>query len=179
MHSPFSTLVRSLPCLGFSKTGWCWGCPISLAGSLQDLSKSAPSPHGAVLEKKPSLVSTGCKGNSQGQGCDSAADTSHSTSPHKPDVEVKGNTALYSEFLSSRLLKNALFCRGRIRRVILHQLTVKKPENNTILSKGFSASQTRSASIDRQGPTSPTPATWKRRDEELWLRMPGKPTNNA
>lgn len=105
-----------------------------------------------MLENKSSLVSTDRKGNGQGQRRDNAADASHSTPPHKPDVEVKGNTALYFEFLSSRLLKNALFCRGRIRRVILHQLTVKKPENNTILSKGCSASQTRSASIDRQSP---------------------------
>lgn len=87
--------------------------------------------------------------------------------PHQPDVEVEGDTALYFEFLSSSLLKNALFCRGRIRWVILHQLAIKKPEENTILSKGCSASQARSASTDRQGPTTPIPATWKSKDQAL------------
>lgn len=54
LHSPFSTLVRSLPCLEFSKRGWCSAGPTTLAWSLQDLSKSAPSPQGAVLEVKRS-----------------------------------------------------------------------------------------------------------------------------
>lgn len=45
--SPFSTLVRSLPCLAFSNRGW-WPWPSSPA-SLHDLSNRAPSPQGAVL----------------------------------------------------------------------------------------------------------------------------------
>lgn len=107
------------------------------------------------------------------------------TTLHKPDVEVKGNTALYFESLPSRWLKNALFCRGRIRRVILHQLTIEKPENNIITSKGCFAPQTRSTSTttcarDRQGPKlclcrtkSPAPAAWESKDQEPWLRILG------
>ena len=45
--SPFSTLVRSLPCLAFSKRGW-WPSTSS-PDSLHDLSNRAPSPQGAVL----------------------------------------------------------------------------------------------------------------------------------
>lgn len=44
---PFSTFVRSLPCLAFSNRGW-WPLASSPA-SLQDLSNRAPSPQGAVL----------------------------------------------------------------------------------------------------------------------------------
>lgn len=52
IHPPFSTLVRSFPCLAFSNRGW-WPATSSPA-SLQDLSNRAPSPQGAVLwvEKK-------------------------------------------------------------------------------------------------------------------------------
>ena len=46
-RSPFSTLVRSLPCFVFSNRGW-WPSTSS-PDSLQDLSNRAPSPHGAVL----------------------------------------------------------------------------------------------------------------------------------
>lgn len=48
--SPFSTLVRSLPCLAFSNRGW-WPWASSPA-SLHDLSNRAPSPHGAVLRMR-------------------------------------------------------------------------------------------------------------------------------
>lgn len=48
--SPFSTLVLSLPCLTFSNRGM-WAEPVTSANSVLDLSKSAPSPHGAVLKE--------------------------------------------------------------------------------------------------------------------------------
>jgi len=68
------------------------------------------------------------------------------TAPHKPDVEVKGNAALYFESLPSRRLKNALFCGGRMGRVVLHQLAIEKPESNNTVSKGCCAPRTPSAS---------------------------------
>lgn len=49
-RSPFSTLVRSLPCLVFSNRGW-WPSTSSPT-SLQDLSNRAPSPQGAVLRMR-------------------------------------------------------------------------------------------------------------------------------
>lgn len=87
------------------------------------------------------------------------------TTPYRPDVEVKGDIALYFESLLPRWLKNALFCRRRIRRVILHQLTIEKPENNSsIPSKGCFAPLTRSTSVQPLPQTediAPHPATHK------------------
>lgn len=77
------------------------------------------------------------------------------TAPHKPDVQVEGNTVLDLESLPSCWLKNALFRRGRIRGVVLHQLTIEKPERNKFTSGGCSAPQPRNASV----PPLPVPRT--------------------
>lgn len=60
--------------------------------------------------------------------------------PHQPDVEVEGDAALYFEPPPSCWLKNALFCR-RFTGVILHQLTIEKPESRTNASKRSFAPQ--------------------------------------
>lgn len=108
--------------------------------------------------------------DSQSQRCKHApTPLAPCTAPHKPDVEVEGNAALDSESLPSRWFKNALCCSGRTGRVILHQLTIEKPEKNDSTSRGCSAPQTRGTPTPvraQQGPSSacrtksPPPAAW-------------------
>lgn len=133
--SPFSTLVLSLPCLAFSNTGM-WAEPVTSANSLHDLSKSAPSPQGAVLKeiqrhcvimlqaftvRKCDPLSLNKKGHAPDCRCLLAVVPvlMHTI----PDVQMERDIIFDLEQTILCNLKYVVFCRTI---PMLHQLTVQK-----------------------------------------------------
>lgn len=124
--SPFSTLVRSLPCFAFSNRGWCPST--SSPVSLHDLSNSAPSPHGAVLrarEQRSDVDTTSHRRSSlrQVQRRARGEEGERKRSALPPDVEVKGDVSFDLQFVVPRWLKYTVVCAV----VVSQQLTVQEP----------------------------------------------------
>lgn len=110
--SPFSTLVRSLPCFTFSNKGW-WPL-ISSPVSLHDLSNKAPSPQGAVLKiRREELM---C--------CWPEKREEKKRKYFLPDVEVKGNVWFNLQLVFLCWLKYAVL----VAILVFKDLAVEKPE---------------------------------------------------